>query len=58
MRTSAAARAALSALEKHGWLVRLEPGALVRGKNRKEAWRIVDKAKEVHLIEANQLAST
>lgn len=41
LRTSSSARSALSALEKHGWLVRLEPGASVRGKNRKEAWRIV-----------------
>jgi hypothetical protein len=41
LRTSAAARAALSVLEKHGWLVRLEPCVLVRGAHRKEAWRIV-----------------
>ncbi len=40
LRTSSAARAALTVLEKHGWLI---PGALVRGSNRKEAWRIVGK---------------
>jgi hypothetical protein len=43
LRISSNVRAALSMLEKHGWLVKLEPGALVRGKHRKEAWRIVGK---------------
>jgi hypothetical protein len=41
LRESPAARAALGILERHGWLVPLEPGAVVRGKPRKTAWRIV-----------------
>jgi hypothetical protein len=41
LRESPAARAALRLLETHGWLVPLEPGAVVRGKPRKAAWRIV-----------------
>jgi hypothetical protein len=41
LRESPAARAALRLLEAHGWLVPLEPGAVVRGKPRKAAWRIV-----------------
>jgi transposase-like protein len=28
-------------LEKHGWLVGLEGGAVVRGAARKEAWRVL-----------------
>lgn len=41
LRESPAARAALSILEKHGWIVRLPGGTMVRGKARKEAFRIV-----------------
>jgi hypothetical protein len=41
LRESPAARAALGILEKHGWLVALPEGAMVRGAARKEAWRIV-----------------
>ena len=33
--------AALGILEKHGWLVALESGAVVREAARKEAWRVV-----------------
>ncbi len=41
LRETPKARAALSVLEKHGWLVRLNAGAVVRGAARAEAWRIV-----------------
>jgi hypothetical protein len=41
LRESPAARAALRLLEAHGWLVPLEPGTVVRGASRKEAWAIV-----------------
>lgn len=41
LRESPKARAALGILEKHGWLVRLDPGTVVRGAARTEAWRIV-----------------
>lgn len=41
LRESPRARAALGILEKHGWLMRLDAGALVRGAARAEAWRIV-----------------
>jgi len=41
LRESPKARAALDILEKHGWLVRLDPGAVVRGAARKEAWAMV-----------------
>ncbi len=41
LRESPKARAALGILEKHGWLVPLEAGTVVRGAARKEAWRIV-----------------
>ena len=41
LRETPKARAALGILEKHGWLVGLEGGAVVRGAARKEAWRIV-----------------
>lgn len=41
LRSAPAARAALKILEQHGWLVPLEPGTVVRGAARKEAWRIV-----------------
>lgn len=41
LRESTKARAALILLERHGFLVRLESGAMVRGAKRKEAWRLV-----------------
>lgn len=41
LRESPKARAALALLERHGWLVPLEPGTVVRGAARTEAWRIV-----------------
>ncbi|MFM7377903.1 MAG: YfjI family protein [Erythrobacter sp.] len=41
LRDSPTARAALSQLETHGWLVRLDKGTVVRGSSRKEAWRVV-----------------
>lgn len=41
LRESPKARAALGILEKHGWLVPLDAGAVVRGAARAEAWRIV-----------------
>jgi len=41
------ARAALGILEKHGWLVPLETGTVVRGAARKEAWAIVKGAGNV-----------
>lgn len=45
LRESPKARAALNVLEAHGWLVKLDPGAVVRGAARREAWRIVRKAR-------------
>jgi hypothetical protein len=41
LRESPKARAALTLLEKHGWLIPLEPGTVVRGSARREAWLIV-----------------
>lgn len=41
LRESPKARAALGILERHGWLAPLDPGTVVRGAARKEAWRIV-----------------
>ena len=41
LRESPKARTALNILEKHGWLVRMDACAVVRGKVRTEAWRIV-----------------
>jgi hypothetical protein len=41
LRESPKARAALALLEKHGWLVPLPEGTVVRGAARKEAWQIV-----------------
>ena len=41
IRESPKARAALGILEKHGWLVPLEPGTVVRDAARAEAWAIV-----------------
>ena len=47
LRESPATRAALAMLEKHGWLVAREPGTVIRGKARKEAFRIVRSGHEV-----------
>ena len=41
LRESPKAQAALGILEKHGWLVRLEAGTVVRGSVRAKSWRIV-----------------
>jgi hypothetical protein len=41
LRESPKARAALGILERHGWLVPLTPGTVVRGAARAEAWAIV-----------------
>jgi len=41
LRESPKARSALGILEKHGWLVALEAGTVVRGAARAEAWAIV-----------------
>lgn len=41
LRESPKARAALGILERHGWLALLDPGTVVRGAARAEAWRIV-----------------
>ncbi|MEY8143103.1 YfjI family protein [Falsihalocynthiibacter sp. CO-5D18] len=41
LRESQKAKASIKLLEDHGWLVRLEPGTVVNGSARKEAWRIV-----------------
>jgi hypothetical protein len=41
LRESPKARAALGILEKHGWLVPLEAGTVVRGSARAESWRVV-----------------
>ncbi len=41
LRESPKARATLTLLESHGWLVPLDPGTVVRGSARKQAWRIV-----------------
>ena len=40
LREGPKARVALTLLERNGWLVPMEPGAVVRGKVRKEAWRV------------------
>lgn len=41
LRESPKAQAAMKLLEKHGWLVQLDAGTVVRGSARSEAWRIV-----------------
>lgn len=41
LRESPKARAALGILERHGWVRRLDPGTVVRGTARAEAWAIV-----------------
>ena len=47
LRESPKARAALGILEKHGWLILLDEGTVVRGSARKEAWRIVKRGSDV-----------
>jgi hypothetical protein len=47
LRETPKARAALGILEKHGWLVPLDAGTVVRGAARAEAWRIVKGAADV-----------
>jgi hypothetical protein len=47
LRETPKARAALGILEKHGWLVPLDAGTVVRGAPRKEAWAIVKVAGNV-----------
>ena len=47
LRESPKARAALGILEKHGWLVPLEAGTVVRGAARAEAWAVVKGASDV-----------
>jgi hypothetical protein len=47
LRESPKARAALGILEKHGWVVPLEAGTVVRGAARTEAWAIVKGAGDV-----------
>lgn len=46
LRESPRARAVLGILEKHGWLVRLESGAVIRGAARSEVWAIVKRVVE------------
>lgn len=41
LRDSSRARATLGILERHGWLIQLPTGTLVRGSPRAEAWRIM-----------------
>lgn len=47
LRESPAARSAITMLAKHGWLIALPEGTEVRGKARKEAYRIVRVSHEV-----------
>lgn len=47
LRENPKARGALGILEKHGWLVRLDAGTVVRGSARAEAWRIVKGSSDV-----------
>ncbi len=44
VRSQAAARAVIKTLEDHGWLSKVDDGAMVDGTHRKEAWRIVKEA--------------
>ncbi len=41
LRDTQKARSLLGILERHGWIVPLEPGTVIRGAPRKHAWRIV-----------------
>ena len=47
LRESPKARAALGTLEKHGWLVPLEAGTVVRGAARAEVWAVVKGVRDV-----------
>lgn len=47
LRESPKAKAALTLLERHGWLTRLDAGTVVRGAARAEAWAIVKGARHV-----------
>ncbi|WP_146590128.1 YfjI family protein [Puniceibacterium confluentis] len=47
LRESPKARSALTLLEKHGWVVPLDPGTIARGAARKEVWRIVRGGRDV-----------
>lgn len=47
LRESPKAKTALTILEKHGWLVPLETGTVVRGSQRKEAWAIMKGSRDV-----------
>lgn len=41
LRESVKAKAAISLLEKYGWLVPVVPGTVIKGAARKEAWQVV-----------------
>jgi hypothetical protein len=41
IRDAQAAKQAVGILEDHGWLIREEGGALVKGSFRRDAWQIV-----------------
>jgi Protein of unknown function (DUF3987) len=41
IRDASAARKVVTILEEHGWLVRIQQGAVVGGVRRREAWRVV-----------------
>lgn len=43
LRETAVVKATLKTLEKHGWVVRMPEGSVIRGKPRKEAYRIEGK---------------
>jgi hypothetical protein len=46
IRDNAKARAIIATLESHGWLIPAEPtGATIRGKRRRDAWRVVRPAR-------------
>ncbi|MGR3492063.1 MAG: YfjI family protein [Shimia sp.] len=47
LRESQVAQKALTTLERHGWIVKLEKGAIVRGASRSHAWII---RREVHHV--------
>ena len=47
LREAPKAHAALLLLERHGWLVPLEPGTVVRDKARRAAWRVLKGAGNV-----------
>lgn len=47
LRESPKARAAMGILERHGWVAPLDPGTVVRGSARKEAWAIVKGSNDV-----------